>query len=230
MARKLDAMENLKARTFAASKKRKVGDAIDDPISETLALAQKPSEMADLALNYGIPQSIIDEKAEKAPNLGQFRMTLGNMIRGSIARKERFETKTKTTVEYKDVATKKAFAAKMAEFRKANRPVKDGSKVKTPKAKAEKKGGKDATKSEPVKRVTKKRVKGLDGVERDIEYVDDAPKGAPSKTEAAKRGRGGKRKAAKSAEVAALAGRVDDAGGETGGQAELADQVAATNA
>lgn len=214
-------------RQYAKTEKRKVGDAVDDPIADQLARAQNAEQMAEIAIKGGIPREVVEEKASKAPNPGQFRMTLGNLLRGVLSRVEQYHTLTGGRVDAADVGTKKLFQAKMAEWRKANKPVKDGKKPTTTKS-ASKKGGKvSASKS---------------GKSAGDDKPAAAPKGAPSKSEAASRGKGKKdggsakksrwqrNKASKQASGNAAAAGVDEQSGEQGEQTGLADQVAAANA
>lgn len=227
MANKLAAA--IAFRQYAKTKTRKVGDAVDDPIADKLAKAQSADDMAKLAIESGIPKDVVEEKAKKAPNPGQFRMTIGNLIRGVYARVEKYHTLTGGRVDAADVGTKKLFQAKMAEYRKANRPVKDGPKPSTGKKKTEtaKKGGRVAA---------SKSGKG---------DAAATPKGAPSKSEAAGRGKGKKggdgsakksrwqrnasNKKGKPAADAADGAGVGEQGEQEGGQSSLAEAIAEAN-
>lgn len=227
MAKKTQTLADAIAfRQYAKTEKRKVGDAVDDPIADQLARAQNADEMAEIAVKGGIPRDVVEAKAKGAPNPGQFRMTLGNLLRGVLSRVEQYHSLTGGRVDAADVGTKKLFQQKMAEWRKANKPVKDGAKPSGKKS-ASKKGNKTPTKS---------------GKSAGNGDAAAAPKGAPSKTEAAGRGKGKKcggsakksrwqrNKANKQAGDDASAPSVDDQSGGSSEQTGLADAVADANA
>lgn len=65
---------------------RKVSNARSDSVSENLGDCQTPEEIAAFAAQFGINQDEINERVEKAPNFGQFRMVIGNRIRGIVNR------------------------------------------------------------------------------------------------------------------------------------------------
>jgi hypothetical protein len=206
----LAALENLNVRTYAKTEKRKVGDAVDDVVAEKLAKCQSPNDMAALGAEYGLDGDEIADRAKKAPNFGQFRMTLGNLCRGSIKRQEAAKT-LGLTLAITDCGDKKLYRGKMSEFRKSLRPVKDGSKVK---------GGKG-------KKPVAKSKGGIKTIENDGSITDENGKtvrGAPSKSEAANRGRG------KSSARAKAKDGVEQESGNAGGDASLADAVAEANA
>ncbi len=53
-----------------------------DAITELLAKCQTPSELALLAYNFGCSAEEIHIKAQRASSFGQFRMAVGNRLRG----------------------------------------------------------------------------------------------------------------------------------------------------
>lgn len=192
----LNDLENLQARMAGKDKKRrKVGDARDDEVGDKLAKAQTPEEVANVAAGYGVPDDRIRELAKKAPNFGQFRMTVGNLCRGSIARRSRYEKDTNgKTLTWAEAGDEKTYRAKMSEFRKSQRPAKAPKEPKPAKTKAGKpaKGGKSKG--------------GVKTIEEDgsIRNPDGSlAKGAPSKQEAAGRGKGRKGKAKQAVAAAA---------------------------
>jgi len=57
-----------------------------DVVSRLLAKCQSASEMAELAVKFGMNPHEVMRRAKSAPNFGQFRMSIGNCIRGVISR------------------------------------------------------------------------------------------------------------------------------------------------
>lgn len=182
----LNKRDNIEPRTNKEGK-RKVGDAREDEVTTKFDKANNPAEVAAIGSTYGIPDAVLLEKAKSAPNFGQFLMTVKNLCRGVLSRKAKVESITGKAPKFEQVGTKKLTQEHLAEYRKANRPAKA---EKAPAA------------AKPAKKAAAKG--------KAVEAAA-APKGAPSKKEAASRGRGGKRKAAAAAAASAAEG--GDAGG-----------------
>lgn len=139
--KKLDKVPHLQPRVLKKSKTRRLSAAVEDRTAEELAAAEKPSEMAAIALKVGIRVEEILERADAAPNFGQFRMVLGNRIRGTIAR----------------IAEAKKAGAKVDEQLKTDCAYPKEARARARKEKALK--PKPAKKKEPAKKkVTKKKV------------------------------------------------------------------------
>lgn len=76
--------------------RRRVPSAtIPDPVSEKLSACETPAEMGKLAVDFGVDPGKVLSVADAAPNFGQFRMTIGNMVRAAARRAERADTETK---------------------------------------------------------------------------------------------------------------------------------------
>ncbi len=85
----LDQMPNVQPRVYKGGDKagqRKRGTSKADEISTKLAEANTPSALAAIASKVGITDEEILARAVSAPNFGQFRMVLGNRIRGIYSR------------------------------------------------------------------------------------------------------------------------------------------------
>jgi hypothetical protein len=109
---------------------RKTSTARSDSVSERLSECETPEEIAAFAMEFGLSQKEIKERVEKAPNFGQFRMVVGNRIRGIVNRVAKAKEKgVKLSVE--DAAYPKTkTVAKGAKAPKAGR-----KKAATPKKK-----------------------------------------------------------------------------------------------
>lgn len=83
----LDKMKNIAVRT-KASGERRVTFSRNDKTAEALAKADTPAAMGKLAVQHGISVEEILERGRKSPNFGQFRMVLGNRIRGVVKRRK----------------------------------------------------------------------------------------------------------------------------------------------
>lgn len=134
----LDSLANLEVQTYKKGDRagvRKVTASKQDEISEKMAGLTKPSELAQFASEFGIDSKVITERAQKAPNFGQFRMLIGNLTRGVLNRfqKAQADPACKGKVELADCATPDTFMAKMRELHP--KPVKE-AKAPAPKAAA----------------------------------------------------------------------------------------------
>lgn len=81
----LNELENLQVVVKTGGERRRVG-GVNDDITTELALAETPAAVGKIALRFGITEAEIIERGRNAPNFGQFRMVVGNRIRGTIAR------------------------------------------------------------------------------------------------------------------------------------------------
>lgn len=171
----LDALENLQVQTYKKGDRagvRKTGDARNDEIAEHMAKLTKPSELGAFAHEFKVPAERIADLAKKSPNFGQFRMLMGNLVRGVVSRMQKAKDEG-LKVSIDDCATRESFLVKMRELKPA--PVKAAKPAKAPKAA---KPGKSADGGAPA----------------------SAAGGAKSKSEQAKSGKGaGKDKPAKAA-------------------------------
>jgi len=70
------------------SKKRRVwrNGKRGDAIGRLLDQCQLPAEIGELAVKFGMHPDEVVSKAKSAPNFGQFRMVIGNCMRGIISR------------------------------------------------------------------------------------------------------------------------------------------------
>lgn len=66
--------------------KRRVTDHTDDSIGGQLARAETPSAVGRLLVKAGVPEADVIALGKGAPNWGQFRMTVGNRLRGIESR------------------------------------------------------------------------------------------------------------------------------------------------
>jgi len=147
---KLNDQPNLKPTVYKTGDragKRKLTSHRNDEIGEALAACTKPSDFADFAAKAGITDKEIADRAASAPNFGQFRMTLGNRIRGIIGvlekaqKEDRSLTKAqaaaygsgKQYADPKDLPPKKVRVKKekMAKPTKEKKPVKAKKATKT---------------------------------------------------------------------------------------------------
>lgn len=83
----LNRRPNLQPRVSPATKSRRRTDSIDDRVARELAAAETAADIGKVAIKHGIEPKEVQYRAEAAPNLGQFRMVLGNRIRGEQRRK-----------------------------------------------------------------------------------------------------------------------------------------------
>lgn len=175
----LDKMKNLEVQTFKQGDRkgdRKLSEDKRDEIARAMAEATTPSEVGNLAAQFGIAPERIVGYGKKAPNFGQFRMTMGNLIRGATTRlsdalqmfKDKKVSKELTieqcgdrdeyknalsAIRIKPVKAEKKDAPKKAEKKAAGKkPVLSGRPMGGAKSKAEqakdgtRKGGKSAVK------------------------------------------------------------------------------------
>jgi hypothetical protein len=142
-SKKNDGSLGLSFRTNKAGE-RKTSTARNDQVSERLSDCGTPSEVAEFAMDFGITQKEIKERVEKAPNFGQFRMVIGNRIRGIVNRVAKAKEKG-TDLSLEDAAYPKT------------KTVARGAKApKPPKKKAKSKGAKSAAKPKAKKKARKK--------------------------------------------------------------------------
>ncbi|MBI5724584.1 MAG: hypothetical protein HZA50_11535 [Planctomycetes bacterium] len=65
-----------------AGKVRRIHAARSDAISDLLALCRDASQIAAVACTFGVSKKEILTKARRASSFGQFRMVIGNRMRG----------------------------------------------------------------------------------------------------------------------------------------------------
>ena len=88
----LDGMANLRVLRLGRNigqARRRVTGGCNDAVTDLLASCQTPSELADMALRFGVPAEEISRRAGRAATFGQFRMAIGNRIRGVVRRLQR---------------------------------------------------------------------------------------------------------------------------------------------
>ena len=83
----LDSLFHIRLTSKNSSKRRiwKNGKR-QDAVSKLLAKCQLPSEIGIIAVEFGITIKEVVKRAKSAPNFGQFRMVVGNRIRGIVSR------------------------------------------------------------------------------------------------------------------------------------------------
>ena len=57
-----------------------------DPVSRILAKCQSPSEIGTAAVAFGVDSDEVMRRGKTAPNFGQFRMAIGNRMRGELGK------------------------------------------------------------------------------------------------------------------------------------------------
>ncbi len=91
--KELDGMKNIAPHIGARSgERRRSKHTKPDKVSEALAACGLPSELGNFAVKAGIPSERVLDIARRAPNWGQFRMVIGNCIRGALARTAKAKT------------------------------------------------------------------------------------------------------------------------------------------
>lgn len=96
---KLDTMKNIAVRVKASGERRRTVSR-QDAIAEELAKAETPSAVGKLAQKWGISDEEVLERAKAAPNFGQFRMVIGNRIRGINRRVQENSNLTRKQAAY----------------------------------------------------------------------------------------------------------------------------------
>lgn len=180
----LDSAENLK-QTVNKEGQRKATEGKGDDIAKAMKDLTKPSEIADFGTQFGLDVEDVLNRGKTAKNFGQFRMLIGNLSRGIVGRIEKAKQQgfVVTPQQAKDPKT---YSATLRDLKKAAK-------------------GDKATASEVAS--------GGDGTEKDAPVIKSAAGlvgGAPSKSEAAAKGRG---KGGKKAPVTANAGNTGGAAG-----------------
>lgn len=127
---------------------RKVAEGRQDAISKGIANCATPEDFVKLGNKFGIREAEVVERATAAPNFGQFRMTMGNRLRGIVARlEEAKENGKKITAE--EAAYPKEARAKAREERKAAKAQELKQKQLEKAAKAKSKSGEKKGKKGP---------------------------------------------------------------------------------
>lgn len=99
---------------------RRVSEHVQGDVGDRLAKCQTAEEMATYAAKFGIRADEIATRAKSAPNFGQFRMTIGNRIRGIQSRKSKNPNWTMAECAYpKEAAKARREAAKAKAAAKA---------------------------------------------------------------------------------------------------------------
>ena len=135
---KLDKMSNIEPRTKADGERRRTVSRQDE-IGDKLTKAETVQAVGKLATSFGITEEEVVDRAKKAPNFGQWRMVLGNRIRGIARRMEEGMSK-------KDAA----YPAKRAKAGKVTPGKKVVKKISSAKAPAAKKVIRRAPKAAPA--------------------------------------------------------------------------------
>ena len=87
MFSRLDTYKNL--QVTARSRKTDSIDGRNDAVADLLSQCTYPSELARVAYRFGLTAFEIQMKAERASTFGQFRLAIGNRIRGIVSRLDR---------------------------------------------------------------------------------------------------------------------------------------------
>jgi hypothetical protein len=73
---------------------------VHDKVAEALSKANSVSEIGAIAMKLGITADEIIQRANAAPNFGQFRMVIGNRIRGIARRIQKDKSLTMKEAAY----------------------------------------------------------------------------------------------------------------------------------
>ena len=68
---------------------RKLHGGRNDAVADLLAGCDSPTKIAQMAHKFGVDRADINRKAKNASGFGQFRMAIGNKIRGICTRLDR---------------------------------------------------------------------------------------------------------------------------------------------
>ena len=92
MFERLDTLENLRIRRHQKGDRagrRCLNGGRNDAVTDLLAECQSASQLAAVAHRFGLSAEEILTKAARAASFGQFRMAIGNRIRGIVRRIDR---------------------------------------------------------------------------------------------------------------------------------------------
>lgn len=111
------------------TKKRRVSDHHrNDGVAAELAKCNTAAEIGNLGMRFGLSEKEVRARARSAPNFGQYRMVIGNRIRGVVGKIRKAKQKnirlTVAEAAYPKTAPKVA-----------SKPVKKAKKVKKAKHK-----------------------------------------------------------------------------------------------
>lgn len=110
------------------SKKRKLSNnQRNDAVATELAKCDSAATVGYMAMKFGISEQEVRARVKSAPNFGQFRMVIGNRIRG-IANKIRKAGKGKLTLT--EAAYPKSAKQTKKTVKKAVKKVKKAKKAK----------------------------------------------------------------------------------------------------
>lgn len=100
----LNTMDNLAPRVKKSTGSRRITVSKNDEVSTMLEAAGTPEEVGKLLKSHGVTEEEIFQRAQSAPNFGQFRMVAGNRLRGIVNRlsaaSQSGETLSKTDAAY----------------------------------------------------------------------------------------------------------------------------------
>lgn len=69
------------------TKKRHVSSGNrNDPVSQAMAKCEDTAAVATLGMKFGLTEKEVRSRARTAPNFGQYRMVIGNRVRGIVRR------------------------------------------------------------------------------------------------------------------------------------------------
>jgi len=109
----------------------------NDAIADALSKCENAADIAALGMKFGLTEQEVKTRAKSAPNFGQFRMVIGNRIRGVVRRisKAKKEGKKLTPAEaaYPKAATAKKVTKKAIKI--ADKRIKKSSKKSAKKSK-----------------------------------------------------------------------------------------------
>ena len=92
MFERLDVLENLRVRRHREGDRlgrRCLNGGRNDAVTDILAECQSAAQLAAIAHRFGLSAEEILTKASRAASFGQFRMAIGNRIRGIVRRIDR---------------------------------------------------------------------------------------------------------------------------------------------
>ncbi len=122
---------------------RKVSTGRADKVTEVLSKCNTRDEISDLCSKFGMTEGELDYRWRRAPNFGQFRMVIGNRLRGISSRMKKAEDKGESISVEAAAGTWDVNAAKCRYSKKAlveagiEKPAKK-SKKKTKKKRSKK--------------------------------------------------------------------------------------------
>lgn len=85
---RLNSMKNIAPRVRKGDGERRRTASRNDEIGKSMEAANNPEAVGKLAIRHGITEEEVFKRAKDSPNFGQFRMVLGNRMRGVVRRRK----------------------------------------------------------------------------------------------------------------------------------------------